>query len=126
MNGIRRGYVDSINPFNRKYVSRVSLKPKDVTCFVVFWTKNETPMLDYLQVLNQLGYTYYFQFTLTAYEQAVEQAVPRKLTELIETFTHLSNRTSKNKVVWRYDPILLTDTYTLEYHYRYFKELANS
>ena len=38
MNRVRAGFVDAINPFNRKQVSRISLRPEDVDC-IVFWTK---------------------------------------------------------------------------------------
>ena len=33
---IQVGYVDVVNPFNRKQVSRISLKHKDVRCWVLF------------------------------------------------------------------------------------------
>ena len=44
MNRIAAGFVDSVNPFNRKQVTRIQLSPKDVDC-IVFWTKDATPML---------------------------------------------------------------------------------
>jgi len=117
------GYVESINPFNRKYVSRVSLKPEDVTCFV-FWSKNPEPLIEHLDELDELGYKYYFQFTLNAYGHDIEKNVPNKSKELINTFKVLSKKIGKEKVIWRYDPILLNNKYTKEYHYQYFEELA--
>lgn len=123
MNGIRRGYVDSINPFNRKYVSRISLKSNDVICFV-FWTKNPKPFIKCLDELDNLGYKYYFQFTLNPYSFDVERNVPNKSKEVINTFKELSNKIGKEKVIWRYDPILINSKYTKEYHYKYFEELA--
>ena len=63
-NRLQEGFVHGINPFNRKQVSEISLRPEDVDCFV-FWTKNPAPMLERLDLLA--GYNYYFQFTLTPY-----------------------------------------------------------
>ena len=51
MNRVRAGFVDAINPFNRKQVSRISLRPEDVDC-IVFWTKNAAPMLPHLTELD--------------------------------------------------------------------------
>ncbi|QVK18606.1 DUF1848 domain-containing protein [Mycoplasmatota bacterium] len=122
INGIKRGYVDSINPFNRKYVSRVSLLPEDVTCFV-FWTKNPKPIFKFLPTLDRLGYKYYFQYTLTSYSNDIEKLVPNKSNDLINTFKMLSDLIGKDKVIWRYDPIILTEKYNKEYHYKYFEEI---
>ena len=58
------GFVYTRNPLNPKQVSRISLAP-DVVEGIVFWTKNPTPMLDKLHLLND--YPFYFQFTLNAY-----------------------------------------------------------
>lgn len=123
INGIKRGYVDAVNPFNRKYVSRVSLKPEDVICFV-FWTKNPYPFMKYLDYMDQLGYMYYFQFTLNPYGNDLEKQVPVKAKYLINVFQELSKRIGKEKVVWRYDPILLNDKYTIDYHLEYFEKLT--
>ncbi len=123
INGIERGYVDSINPFNKRYVSRVSLKPSDVICFV-FWTKNPKPLMKYLDELDKLGYKYYFQFTLNPYNEDIEKNVPNKSKNVIKTFVELSKKIGREKVIWRYDPILLNDKYTMKYHFKYFEELV--
>uniref|UniRef100_UPI00307901D2 DUF1848 family protein n=1 Tax=Mitsuokella jalaludinii TaxID=187979 RepID=UPI00307901D2 len=60
MNRVRAGFVDAINPFNRKQVSRISLRPEDVDC-IVFWTKNASPMLPHLAELSAM-YPFYFRF----------------------------------------------------------------
>ncbi len=119
---LSEGFVDAINPFNRKQVSRISLRPEDVDC-IVFWTKNPAPMLKYLDRLQD--YAYYFQFTLTAYQKDVEPGLPLKR-ELIETFRALSEHVGPDRVIWRYDPIFLNDTYTLEYHTEWFGRFAEA
>lgn len=123
MNALKRGYVDSYNPFNRKYVSRVSLNKDDVICFV-FWSKNPKPFIKYLDELDQLGFTYYFQFTITPYDNDIETCIPSK-TELINTFIELSLKIGKDKVIWRYDPIIITDKYDVNYHKKQFEFFAS-
>lgn len=120
-NRIKEGYVDVLNPFNTKQANRIMLTKDNVECFV-FWTKNPKPMMKRLNELN--GYNYYFQFTLNSYSTDLEPNVPNKSKELIATFIELSNMIGKEKVIWRYDPIILTDKYTLEWHVKYFRLLA--
>ncbi len=118
---IRAGYVYVRNPMNAHQVSRVSLSP-DVVDGIVFWTKNPLPMLDKLDALHD--YMYYFQFTLTSYGADVERNVPSKSKVIIPAFQRLADRIGRDRVIWRYDPIFLSGTYTMEYHIRYFEELA--
>jgi len=79
-------------------------------------------MLDRLNELAQ--YSYYFQFTLNAYQQDVEVNLPSKNDVLIPTFQKLSDSIGAERVVWRYDPILLNDKYTVAYHAEFFEKLA--
>ena len=108
------------NPFNRNQISRVVINKKSVDCFV-FWTKNPKPMMDKLHLLE--GYTYYFQFTLNSYGIDVETKVGKKK-DIVETFRQLSMKIGKEKMIWRYDPILISKVYTKEYHYKWFEILA--
>ncbi len=119
---IEEGFVDAINPFNRKQVSRISLRPEDVDC-IVFWTKNPAPMLKQLDRMK--AYSYYFQFTLTAYQKDVEPGLPKKR-ELIDTFQELSRQLGPERVIWRYDPIFLNDVYTRKYHAEWFARFAEA
>ena len=119
-NRLREGFVHGINPFNRKQVSEISLRPEDVDCFV-FWTKNPAPMLDRLDLLT--GYNYYFQFTLTPYGRDAEPGLPDKA-ELVEVFHRLSAAVGRDRVVWRYDPVFLSEKYTLDFHAAAFRQLA--
>ena len=122
LNRIKAGYVDVINPFNTKQANRISLKKEDIDCFV-FWTKNPRPLLDRIDELN--GYNYYFQYTINSYGKDMEPNVPSKSEELIDTFIELSNKIGKEKVIWRYDPIILTGKYNKEWHVKYFEVLAS-
>lgn len=120
-NRIKEGYVLVRNPMNAHQISKISLNP-DVVDGIVFWTKNPTPMLDKLYRLKD--YTYYFQFTLNAYGQDVETAVPSKNNIIVPAFQRLSDLIGPDRIIWRYDPIFLNKTYTPEYHTHYFEELA--
>ncbi len=117
-NRLKAGYVYVRNPMNPHRISEVSLSP-DVVDGIVFWTKNPTPMLDRLYELRY--YTYYFQFTLTPYGVDVEKNLPSKNDLIIPAFQKLSSCIGKERVVWRYDPILLNDKYTVQYHKEYFR-----
>ena len=120
-NRLREGYVLVRNPMNARQISRISLSPEAVDG-IVFWTKNPVPILSRLGELEP--YPYYFQFTLTAYGRDVEPNLPGKNGVLIPAFQELSRMAGRERVVWRYDPIFLSDRYTVEYHCRYFRVLA--
>jgi hypothetical protein len=80
-------------------------------------------MLDKLQFITE--YAYYFQFTLNPYEQDIEAQLPAKH-KIIETFKRLSDKIGPQKVIWRYDPVLLNTKYTISYHVDQFNELAGN
>lgn len=121
-NRLREGYALVRHPMNPHIVSRVALTP-DVVDGIVFWTKNPLPMLSRLDALRD--YAYYFQFTLTPYGPDVEKSIPSKNDVIIPTFQKLSGLLGRERVVWRYDPILLSDTYTMAYHKKYFALLCS-
>lgn len=120
-NRIKDGYVLVRNPVNMHQVSRVKLTPDVVDC-IVFWTKNPAGMIDRLDEINE--YNYYFQFTLNSYGKDIEPNIPSKNENVIETFIRLSEKIGTEKVIWRYDPILINDKYTINYHLHYFGKIA--
>lgn len=122
MNRIREGYCTTVNPFNRNQVTRVSLAPNDVDV-IVFWTKNVAPLLPHLDELNSRGYRYYFQYTVNGYPSLIEPHVP-DLMQQVQCFEALAQKCGPGKVVWRYDPILLSNVTNNEYHLRRFAEVA--
>ena len=120
LNRIKERYVYVRNPMNIHQVSKVNLDPDVVDC-IVFWSKNPKPMLDKLRHFT--NYAYYFQFTLNPYGNDIETKLPLKK-EIIDTFKKLSDLIGPQKVIWRYDPILINDHYSIDYHIEKFKELA--
>ena len=123
INRIREGFLYVRNPMNAQQVSKINLSPDVIDC-IVFWTKNPINMLGKLEELKP--YMYYFQFTLTGYGRDVEPNLPHKREALIPTFQRLSEQIGKERVIWRYDPIFLSDRYTVEYHIKAFEEIAAS
>ena len=105
-NRLAKGYCAWYNPFNQQkmYISFKSCK------VIVFWTKNPKPILPYLNILDEMGIHYYFQVTLNDYEhEGFEPNVPA-IEERIETFKHLSQLIGKERVIWRFDPLIITPT----------------
>lgn len=122
-NRIKDGFVYVRNPMNPNQISKITITPEVVDC-IVFWTKNPEPMLNRLGELAD--YLYYFQFTLTGYGKDVECNVPHKREKMIPVFQELSRKIGKEKVVWRYDPIIFTKKYTTEYHLKAFEQIATA
>ena len=119
-NRLKEGFAETKNPMNPKQIRIVSLKPEDVDCFV-FWSKNPLPMVEKLDLLS--GYGFYFQFTLNGYGEDIEAAMPA-LNERVETMKRLCGKVGKERIVWRYDPILITEKYTVKFHMDMFGMLA--
>ena len=120
MNRIQEGFVDVRNPMFHDQVSRYSLSP-DIVDGIVFWSKDPAPMIKRLGELSD--YSYYFQFSLTPYGKDTESGLRNKH-DLISTFKELSEAVGPERVVWRFDPILLNGKYSMEYHQRAFDTIA--
>lgn len=69
------------------------------------------------------NYNYYFQFTLNPYGKDIENNLP-SVQKRIETFKRLSDKIGKEKVIWRYDPILTNEKYNVQFHKEMFAEIA--
>ena len=120
INRIREGYVYVRNPFNANQISNIPLSQDVVDC-IVFWTKNPSPMMTYLPEINEkYNGAFYFQYTINAYGKDMEPSVP-PLESRIETFIEIAETYGADKVVWRYDPIFLTEKYTVDWHIQSFK-----
>lgn len=123
MNRLREGFVMVRNPMNYHQVSKIELSPAVLDC-IVFWTKNPRPILPYLPEIGE-SYTFYFQYTLNAYGKDIEQNLPDVETR-IRTLQTLSDAIGKERVIWRYDPVLLSPTYDLRWHAETFGRLAKT
>jgi len=104
-NKLEKGYSAWTNPFNgvQSYVSYQN------TRFIVFWSKNPRPLIPYLHILKEKHINCYIQFTMNDYEEeGLEKGVP-SLEERIDTFKQLVAILGKGHVIWRFDPLVLTD-----------------
>lgn len=104
------GYLKWINPFNGKPLY-VSFKK---TRSVVFWTKNPKPMFKYLDYMDKNIPNYYFQYSLNDYDNEGFEGKVASIESRVKIFKELSDRLGKKRVVWRFDPLILTDTITIE------------
>ena len=107
-NRLEKGYCVWYNPFNQQpmYISFAN------TRVVVFWTKNPEPIIPYLSELDKRGIHYYFQITLNDYEnEGFEPNVPT-VKQRIETFKKLSSLIGRERVIWRFDPLIVTKNLT--------------
>ena len=106
MNRLREGHALVPNSFNPRQVSRVPLRPDEVACLVLV-TKDPRPMIRYLEELDLRGYRYYFQVTLTGLPKVLEPGVPEPAA-VIDAMQRISKRIGPRKMIWRFDPILLS------------------
>lgn len=121
-NRLKEGFVCVRNPYNPNLVSRYRLNPA-VVDVIGFCTKNPAPMFPYMELLK--GYGQYWFVTVTPYGRDIEPNVPDKHL-LLENFRQLSDIVGVDSVGWRYDPIFISDRYTVEYHLRAFEQIASA
>ena len=118
---IEEGYVLVRNPFCENAVTRYELSPNKVDC-ILFCSKNYAPALSFLPKIVKKYGTYFF-YTITPYGKDVEPNVP-SVNKSIQTLKDLWGIVGKDRLCWRYDPILLTKKYTRELHLLAFEKMA--
>lgn len=123
LNRFSEGYVLSRNPLFPNKVTRYELTPDKVDC-VVFCSKNYEPILPRLHEITDRFHTY-FHYTITAYGKDIEPGVPG-IEESMETLMKLSRLVGRERVAWRYDPVLLTEKYTIQRHLETFEHMAGT
>lgn len=121
MSRVRAGWCAVPNPFNSKQVSRIELDPGDT--LLVFWTRWVAPFIKATAELKSLGYRFYFQYTLVNNPRAVDPKSP-SLDKAIAAFCNLAKEIGPERVVWRYDPILLSDETDHDFHLDNFRRIA--
>ncbi|MDE6105040.1 MAG: DUF1848 domain-containing protein [Clostridia bacterium] len=121
LNRFKEGYVLTRNPLFPNKVTRYSLSPDKID-LVMFCSKNYAPILPRLKEITE-NYRTYFHYTITAYGKDVEPNVP-DIDTSIQTLIKLSSIVGKGRIAWRYDPVLLTENYTVEKHFETFEYMA--
>jgi len=122
INRIRAGWCQVPNPLNYNQLSYISLRPEDVDA-IVFWSKNPAPIVNYLSELDTRGFRYYFQFALNDYPRVLEPGIP-SLDQRIRTFHKISNQLEPVRVIWRYDPIIISNRTPPSFHIDKFSNIA--
>ena len=117
---LQEGFVCVRNPFDHGQVSRYRLDPS-VVDLIGFCSKNPAPMFPYLDLLERYGQIWHV--TITPYGRDIEPNVPDKH-KILKDFVQLSERVGSRRMVWRYDPIFLSDRYTADYHLSAFAQMA--
>ena len=104
---IKLGHVDVVNPFNRKQISRVSLAPRDVKCWV-WWSKNFQYWIERYKQDENLFKQFkgqYFQFTINSPSE-LEKNIKISLEERFKQLEWLIREFGLLAVNIRYDPIV--------------------
>lgn len=118
MNRYKEGYLDVRNPFNKKLVSRIYFSNVDL---IMFCTKNPIPIIDKIKEINK---PILFHITLTPYNKDIEPNVIDK-TKIIEGIKKLSKIIGIDNIYVRYDPIIISDKYNIDYHIKAFSKLCS-
>ena len=118
MNRYKEGYLDVRNPFNKKLVSRIYFLDVDL---IMFCTKNPIPIIDKIKEINK---PILFHITLTPYNKDIEPNVIDK-TKIIESIKELSKIIGIDNIYVRYDPIIISDKYNINYHIKAFNKLCS-
>lgn len=115
----KEGFVDVRNPFYKKLVNRIYFKDVDM---IVFCTKNPLPIINYLNIIKE---PILFHVTLTPYKRDLEPNVPCK-GDIINGIKKISNIIGSDNMYIRYDPIIINDRYTIDYHVKSFNNLCKN
>lgn len=120
-NRFKAGFVYARNPLFPGRVTYYELKPNKVDA-LYFCSKS------YINVLSWIGeigkhFRTLFHCTVNGYGTDVEQYLP-PLEDRIQAVKELSRSVGKERVFWRYDPILLTEKYDTKRHFELFEEIG--
>jgi hypothetical protein len=126
---LEAGFAEVANPFNPGQLRRVSLLPpagrraEESAELFAFWTRDPKAVIKNSDYLDNRGYGFYVMVTVNSYPAVLEPNLPPAL-EVIGTIRELAGRIGNEKVIWRYDPVFLSNLTDFEFHRRNFAELA--
>ena len=123
MDRLNAGCVEAVNPFNSRQVKRVSLIPEE--CVIIFWTRDPRNILATADELSYRGYRFYVMVTVTGYPLALEPSMV-STPKVLNAMKELARKIGADRVIWRYDPILLSSITDEDFHRENFKALAES
>ncbi len=121
---VRRGFTKVVNPCNPKQTRMVSLEKEDAEAFV-FWTRDPRPSLGIMKRLDKAGYPFCMMISFTNYPEALESDVP-ELETALSIFREANGTFGSERVILRYDPILLSNFTTPEFHLKNFELICTT
>ena len=119
---MKQGNFELINPFRKSQKRLIKISPETIEA-IVFWTRLANPLLGHLKWLETSGYRFLFLVTITGYPKAFEPLAPRT-NMAVKAFKKLSDHIGPQKIIWRYDPIIYSNTTDADYHLKNFASLA--
>jgi hypothetical protein len=122
MNRLREGRVLVRNPVAKNVIHKVDLSRKNVDLLLLM-TKDPRPMIPFIDELKEMNINISFQVSITPYGSDIEPGVPDKA-DIAEAFRTVSKMIGKNRITWRYDPVILNEKFDIGYHERKFGVLC--
>lgn len=117
----KAGYVEFRNAFGGK--GSASLGPEHVLGYL-FWTRYANPFATVLRILREEGVPYVFQYTINAYGRELDRHIPHVEPAMKDFVAVSRNLPSPACIQWRYDPIVLSERYGIDFHLRNFQRIA--
>ncbi len=121
---LREGFCFYPNPYDPRRHHRVDLRPESVSGLVL-WTRDPRPLMKHLSWLESSGYAFCFQFTLNNYPSCLDPGIPG-LEVQARAFRELAERIGAERVIWRYDPIILGGDMDMEWHLRNLRRIMDA
>jgi len=132
MERLNGGFAEVVNPYNPMQIRRVLLTPrkygmetKDGVDVFVFWTREPQNILVYADELERRGFPFYVMVTVTGYPSELEPDVP-ETSKVLTAMKKLAQKIGQDRVIWRYDPVILTSLTDEAFHRRNFQALAET
>ena len=112
------------NPYNGT-IYKHDVSPELVDC-IVFWTRNASKMLKkgHFHKLKKMGYNFYFQYTITGFDKSLEKNTLNTF-KAIDNINALAEEFGGDKIIWRFDPIFITETLTVKELLRIHNKIAS-
>jgi len=123
MDRLRSGWYDVPNPFDARRARRVALDPASVD-LLVLWTRNPSPIVPRARELESMGYRFYVHATITGYPPPLEPGTLRDA-DAVAAFSALSGLVGPDRVLWRYDPVIVSRELDADWHAQNFERLAS-
>ena len=129
------GFAEVRNPFNSCQTKLISLLPPSAFYSIpektasesaelfAFWTRDPSAILEHADDLERRGYAFFIMTTITGYPALLEPNMP-PAAKIIEIIRKLSEKIKPERLIWRYDPVFLSNKTDFEFHRANFSSLA--